>query len=193
MWTLRLCTALAFLAATCAAPCLAQAPVRAERPLVKVGDSTVFEELDVRTGEKRDTTFVVTAVDANKIVNEASGSTSGARTFTRDFNPLEIRTGEAVATTYRPYFPALQFPMEVGHSWSIAFEVNIPGQRQVSKWQMTAHVVSIEPITVPAGTFEAFRIEYEGNFTTQKGEVTFTGTHKEPTRKPLGLPSDRCA
>src|SRR5262245_9275026 len=74
-----------------ATPCPAQTLAPAERPDPKIGDSAVYRDLDVRTGEKRDTAVVVIAVDADKIVNEASGSTSGTRTYTRDYNLLEIK------------------------------------------------------------------------------------------------------
>jgi hypothetical protein len=170
---------LALLMAISAAPSMAQAPVRAERPTINVGDATVFEELDVRTGERKQTRFVVTRIDADKIVSETSGSTSGARTFTRDFNPVEIKTGDVVATTYKPYFPALLFPLEIGRSWSIPFEVDAERQHHVATWQMKARVVALETVTVPAGTYQAFRIEYDGSFTTREGDKTFTGTRKE--------------
>jgi hypothetical protein len=85
MGTFKLRAGLTILVLSWATPCLAEALPRAERPDVKIGDSTVFRDLDVRTGEKRDTSFVVTMIGADKIVSETSGSTSGARTFTRDF------------------------------------------------------------------------------------------------------------
>jgi hypothetical protein len=72
-------------------PCLAQSPFRAERPVVRVGDSTVYRDLNVRTGEKRDTTFVLATIDANKIVSQTSGATSGFQTFTRDWNLVKVK------------------------------------------------------------------------------------------------------
>ena len=173
---------LALLILFAATPCLAQSPVRADRPNVKVGDSTVFEDLDVRTGEKRDTTFVVMKITPDKIVSETSGSTSGAHTFTRDFNLVEIRTGDAVAVTYKPFWPHLQFPLEVGQTWEIPFEVDVSVRPvRIAQWQWKARVVALEPVTVPAGTFRALKIEYEGSFITREGDKSRTGTHKETT------------
>jgi len=172
---------LALLVLSWAVPSWAQAPLRADRPVLKVGDSTVFQDLDVRTGETRDTTFVIVKIDPDRIVNRASGSTSGERTFTRDFNPIEVKAGEAVASIYKPFWPYLQFPLEVGRTWEIPFDVVVaarPADR-IAEWQMKARVVSIEPVTVPAGTFRAFRIEYEGSYTTHEGNKSWTGTHKE--------------
>src|ERR1700722_10606541 len=91
MCTFKLRAALAVLVLFGTQACLAQAPQRAERPEVRVGEAAVYRDLTVRTGEKRDTTFVVTTVDADKIVSEMSGSTSGTRTFTRDYNLVEVK------------------------------------------------------------------------------------------------------
>ena len=77
-----------------ATACPAETLPPAERPEPKIGDSAVFRNLDLRTGEKRDTSMVIIRIDADKIVNETSGSTSGTRTYTRDYNLLEIKTGE---------------------------------------------------------------------------------------------------
>ena len=168
-------------AAAWAAPCLAQALLRAERPDPKVGDSTVYRELVVRTGEKRDTSLVVTAIDADKIVLEAGGSTSGARTFTRDLNPVEIKTGELVTSTFKPFWPYLQFPLAVGRRWDIPFDVEVvarPANRN-AKWQLKARVVAAEAVTVPAGTFQSFKIVYDASFATRQGGQSWTGAHKE--------------
>jgi hypothetical protein len=39
--------------------------------------------------------------------------------------------------------------------------------------------VTEEAVTVPAGTFQAFKIEYDASFATRQGNQSFTGTHKE--------------
>jgi hypothetical protein len=181
MCRFKLRAGLAVLALAWSTPCLAQALPRAERPEVKVGDSTVFRDLNVKTGEKRDTAFVVTMISADRIVSETSGSTSGARTWTRDFNPVETKTGEIVTFTVKPFWPYLQFPLEVGRTWDIPFEVEAmarPDTRH-AKWQWKARVVAAEAVTVPAGTFGVLKIEYEGRFASRQGSETWTGTHKE--------------
>jgi hypothetical protein len=177
----KLRAGLAFLVVSWATPGLPETLSRAERPDLKVGDSTVYRNLNVRTGEKRDTAFVITMIDADTIVNETSGSTSGTRTFTRDFNPVEIKTGELVNATFKPFWPYLQFPLEVGRTWDIPFEAQFmvrPANRD-AKWRWKARVVASEAVTVPAGTFQAFKIEYDGSFSTRQGGQSWTGTHKE--------------
>jgi hypothetical protein len=55
-----------------------------------------------------------------------------------------------------------------------------------AKWRWKAKVAAAESVTVPAGTYQAFRIEYEGTFAThqenfgnRQGTRSWTGTHKE--------------
>lgn len=177
--TLRL--GLAVLLSISATTVVGQAPQRADRPDIKSGDLWVFQNKDIRTGQKKDTSFTVTAVDANRIVMETAGSTSGAWTFTRDWNPTERKTGDVVADTYKPYWPYLHFPLQVGQTWEAPFEVNVFGQfaKRVSQWQWKSRVVSVETVTVAAGTFQAFKIEAQASFNSREGNKTWTGTHTE--------------
>jgi hypothetical protein len=165
----------------CTAPCVARLLSRADPPEVKLGESWVYQDRDVRTGEKRDTSFLVTMVDTDKIVAETGLSTSGAWTFTRDWNPVERKTGETVADSMKPPWPYLQFPLEVGKSWDMAFENEVKTQsgKRNAKWQWEARVVSTEAVTVPAGTFQTLRIEYDGTFASTQGSRSWTGSRKE--------------
>ena len=169
------------LALSWATPCPAQTLPPADRPDPKIGDSAVFRNLDVRTGEKRDTALVVIAVDPDRIVDEASGSTSGTRTYTRDYNLLEIKTGDKVTFTAKPFWASLRFPLEVGQTWSGQFEsetVARPRNRSI-QWRWNAKVVGAEAVTVTAGTFQAYKIEYDGRYFAHQGNQSWTGSHKE--------------
>jgi hypothetical protein len=177
----KLRAGLALLVLSWATPGFPETLTRAERPDVKIGDSTVFRDLNIKTGEKRDTSFVATTIDSDRVVSETSGSTSGTRTYTRDLNPVEIKTGELVTSTFKPFWPYLQFPLEVGRMWDMPFEAEFMARpvNRDAKWQWKARVVALEAVTVPAGTFQAFKIEYDGSFTTRQGGQSWTGTHKE--------------
>jgi len=172
---------LTIVALSWATACPAETLSPAGRPELKIGDSSVVRNLDVRTGEKRDTSIVVIMVDADRIVTEASGSTSGTRTYTRDYNLLEVKTGEKVTLTVKPFWASLRFPLEVGQTWGGFFEsesVVLPRNRSI-QWRWKASVVSAEAITVPAGTFQAFKIEYDGRYFGHQGDQSWTGSHKE--------------
>jgi hypothetical protein len=177
----RLRAGFAIFLGLCAAPCIAQPVSRADRPEVKTGDAWVFRDIDVTTGEKRETTNLVTVVDPDKIVVETGWSTSGAWTFTRDWNLVEVKTGETVRSSVAPYWPYLQFPLEVGKTWRAAFEVEVTIRTDTrrAKWQWNAHVVAAEAVTVPAGTFQALKIEYDGTLTSRQGARAWAGSQKE--------------
>ena len=125
--------------------------------------------------------MVVVMIDADKIVNETSGSTSGTRTYTRDYNLLEIKTGETVTFTARPFWASLRFPLEVGQMWDGFFEsetVVRPRNRSI-QWRWKANVVAAEAVIVAAGTFQAFKIEYDGRYFAHQSNQSWTGSHKE--------------
>jgi hypothetical protein len=167
---------------------VAQAPARAERPEIRVGDSSVFQDRDVRTGVKREIRLRTISLGADRIVTEVSGATSGIRTFTSDWNLLEDKIGDTNNQTVKPFWPYLRFPLEVGQKWDTPFEVETTtlAFSRSAKWQWTAQVAAAESVTVPARTYQAFRIEYEGtfasrqeNFGNRQGTRSFTGTQKE--------------
>ncbi len=164
----------------CTIPCLAQPLARADRPAVKVGDRFVYRETNGLTGEQREISMRVTAVTADRIVVETGLSTSGAWTFTRDWNLVERKGGDVVAAVLTPYWPYFEFPLEVGKEWQAPFENEVlhPGKRH-AKWQWKARVVGAETVTVPAGTFQTLKIEAEGTFTTRSGSRSWTGSHHD--------------
>jgi hypothetical protein len=90
----------------CAAtPCAEQSLSRASRPEVKVGDAWVYKVREVRTGETRELSFLMSAVEADRIVTETGSSTSGAWTFTREWNPVERKTGDVISMSIAPSWP----------------------------------------------------------------------------------------
>jgi hypothetical protein len=56
-----------------------------------------------------------------------------------------------------------QWPLEVGKTW--AFEGEFSPSGGTARLRQTATVVGIEEVTVPAGTFKAFKITYVGTAT----------------------------
>jgi hypothetical protein len=173
--------AVAILAVSWATASPAETLSPADRPDPKIGDSAVFRNLDVRTGEKRETSTVVIMIDADKIVSEASGSTSGTRTYTRDYNLREVKTGEKVTFTAKPFWASLRFPLEVGQTWDGFFESEavLRPRNRSTQWRWKATVVAVEDVTVPAGTFQAFKIEYDGRYFARQSDQSWTGSHKE--------------
>jgi hypothetical protein len=174
-------SALSILALSWATACLAETLPPAERPDPKIGDTAVFRNLNVQTGEKRETATVVIMIDADNIVQEISGSTSGTRTYTRDYNLREIKTGDKVTFTAKPSWASLRFPLGVGQMWDGFFETEavVRPRNRSTQWRWKANVVGVEAVTVPAGTFQAFKIEYDGRYFAHQSNESWTGSHKE--------------
>ena len=144
----------------CTAPGLGQSLSRADRPEVKVGDTWVYQDTEAGTDEKRELSFLVTAVDTDKIVTKTRSSPAVTWTFTRDWNFLERKTGDTVALSMKPLWPYFQFPFEVGKSWEAAFEREAATRfsPRHAKWQWKGRVAAAEVVTVPAGTFQTLKV-----------------------------------
>jgi hypothetical protein len=159
----------------CSLLCAAQPLARADSPALKVGDTWVVQSSDGRTGEKKpDLRLTVTEVTADNIIME-SGKTR--RTFTRDWNIVEIKSGETVTFSAKPNWTFYQFPLEVGKKWESQWETT--DSRQTIRWQGKSQVEAVESVTVPAGTFQAFKIRFEGTSNGQVQGYGWTGFRKE--------------
>ena len=129
---------------------------KAEAPLIKVGDRWKNEQKDKRTGNKEsETTRTVTAVSAGMVEGTEN---DGTFKMTTDLNPLESTTVAVVSG--EPKF--LSFPLEVGKKWSFKYNFANKTNQSKGRSQLDAEVVAYEKVTVPAGSFDAFRIEAKG-------------------------------
>lgn len=128
---------------------------RAERAEVKVGDRWRFEQRDQRTGVKEyETVRIVTAADASRIAT-TEGDATGS--FTADWNPLDTPRGSnSESVKY------LDFPLEIGKKW--AFKTQWTNKITQSRGRSTfdVAVVAHERVKVPAGEFDAFKVEAKG-------------------------------
>lgn len=101
-------------------PCYSQGLTRADRPEFKVGDSWVYQSSDVQTGEMRpERTYTVSEIGPDKIIISTE---KGTRTYTRDWNLIEVKTGDTITAAAKPFWPNLQFPLEVGKKWEQQYE-----------------------------------------------------------------------
>ena len=147
-------------------------PAIGARWRVRVTEREFFRE----TVEDRDIT--ATAVDF--LGRRGYGMMSPTITIVRDpatFNVIGTVQGGKAATTYTPEAGPFSWPLWVGKSWEATYSFTDFVYGRV--WPVAksrARVAAIEDITVPAGTFKAFRIEYSGGI----------GTESVPTRRNPG-------
>jgi len=137
----------------------------AERPELKVGDTWVYQRFDVRTSQKRGaSTHVVeelgddTIVVQTKALDRKGREMAATNRYTRDWNLREVRAGESVTFTARPAWGYYKFPLELGQRWDAKFDTASRDGRRTARWQLTVRVEAMEKVSVPAGTFDAFKL-----------------------------------
>lgn len=138
-------------------------PMLSRHPAPRTGDRWLFEtRLAERARGVRLRHQIESAGDLGYVAvvrGEGADTPVLRQGLDRAMNRLwrEVEPGEAIR--YSPAFELFRFPMHSGLRWAVAVEQrqdHVPGVRQV---HINAHVVGPEPVTVPAGTFEAWRIE----------------------------------
>jgi len=129
-----------------------------ERPNVKVGDRWVFV-MRVTSGAKLlERAWVVTSVSPTRIEGTENGKPLA---LTPDLStidsPREKHSNEKL----------LSFPLDVGKQWSyvddIVFNDQFLGTVQ-NRTNMSVAVLGYEKVRVPAGEFDAFKLEAKGNW-----------------------------
>ena len=134
------------------------------QPDVKAGDKWTYRI----TREKGDNGWSQTREDiwvnrvsstAIYVSSKASGSTLTPKDSfaTRDWGVIR-QLGGAEVVTVRP----LSFPLTVGRSWDVKFTDPHPANHLSEQWSMKYKVVGYEQIEVPAGKFNAMKVEAEG-------------------------------
>lgn len=142
----------------------AQELTRAELPEVKVGDRWVMKSRDVASGTDRQPIGItVTSVTADTIVVQSGQRNE--RTYSREWNFRENRREGKVNSSASPQWLFYSFPLEVGKKWQGSWES--VSSSQTTRWSGKAEVERVESVTVPAGTFQAFRIRFEGHYNAQ--------------------------
>lgn len=124
-------------------------------PDVHVGDIWKYRSLDGYTNETK-VEFshrIVKLTDQEITIQIKNKNVQGEKLqfLTREWNPIDID-----GTKFEPFYPEYKFPMSVGASWTQEYKTfNISGSAGFVKAKVTAQ----EKVTVPAGTFDAYRIE----------------------------------
>lgn len=148
-------------------------------PAPVLGNAAVFAVNDVRndnstgTSSYTDTTTALN-MDGSYVVQRTVGSTV-TRTITN--TAAGARASQIIAggnaCTYMPPRLYFDFPLSVGKTWnsSWAYQCSL-GYRE--NGALSGRVVRIENVTVPAGTFEALRVEGTVNYTASN-DMNLTG------------------
>ena len=121
----------------------------------KIGDTYTFRILDLKTrAEKRQNTQTVQRITDSEVIFDNGGSG-----LVTDLLGNVLKSGDG-----RRFTPRQQLPLEyaVGRQWHSRFLVYLPKGDAEGVVDLDLKIVARESITVPAGTFNAFRIEASG-------------------------------
>jgi hypothetical protein len=133
----------------------------ADAPSVRVGDQWKFERVDRRTGVKEGEFLrAITAVTPSKIEGTENNEKFA---MTADLNVMESSIG--VQSGNVKY---LDFPLQVGKKWRFEYASTSKASGRKYSYQIDASIVAQEMVRVPAGEFDAFKIEYKGSFTGER-------------------------
>ena len=139
----------------------------ADKPDLKVGDQWEFNQnVKIVPGEEKSEPWSRRVLEI-----QPDGRTKvvvGKDTLTLDamLNRIDARGPEYSVVTYK-------FPMKVGSEWSYSARAGEGGMlERRGSYKVTAY----EPVTVPAGTFDCFRVEGQWETSTRGG---YTGRARE--------------
>ena len=164
-----------------AAPALGE-PATAEEvaaPDIKLGDSWLFDRIDgFKNARVHSTVATVIAVDDQQIKIEWKRPDDGTvttETCNRGLNRL-VSENSAGTETVDPFYPRYVFPLEVGKTWerTVAVTRSRRPERKIAL-SLSGKVVGRERITVPAGTFDALKVEVEGFYNVSDTQKKWTG------------------
>lgn len=160
-------------------PVSAQSPA-AQRPTVRVGDTWTYS-LRHKLSSAPDSQYVVSVTAAeptqtiakwqNPVLHE-----SGTLVFDADANLIDNTRDPAMVTYHAtPAFPGYQWPLSVGETWQRAFEYVVSGGRQY-RATLTSQVTGPERVTVPAGTFDTYKITRKLDYQGFNGTNSWAGS-----------------
>lgn len=150
------------LAACASAPPVGVVPASVAAPDFRPGERWTYRLRDGYNGEvQRSFREEVQSVGSEEISTRLAGeriSGSATEAYTREGNPISVHLGRAaLQTSYSPYYPAYVFPLEVGRKWQQKFVLQQPTGKRVNA-SLYGRVVAWEHVSVPAGEFDALRV-----------------------------------
>lgn len=155
---------LAFLAGCATPPAYmpANAPASVAPAQVKIGDFWEYSVRDGYTGLPRGVyRYEVSGVDGGRVVVDVlhDGERIDTRIYTAGWNGLEHPLTNLQRFRYAPAFPAYAYPLAPDKSWYTVVAATDPATGRTYNVHTKGKVVGWERIKVPAGEFDALRIQ----------------------------------
>ena len=127
-----------------------------DKPDVHVGDRWSWQHTNL--ANEKDYTIIedVIEVSASEIrtrVRTKGNTNSSIATYTPEWNPLDV-----VYAKYTPFLKEYVFPLDAGKKWDGSADKMLFSNGKHAKFFLTGEVVAFEKVTVPAGTFDAYKV-----------------------------------
>lgn len=164
-----------FLAALLLSTPVLAAAQSADAPVIKSGDQWTYQTT-IETGpsgwKQTHDTFTVVRTTASNIyfTVQAKGAPTGPIEVIAGADWSRIRNVDGKETTVnRP----LAFPLQPGKSWDVSFTEHNPNKAHtLEQWDTHYKVMGYESVEVPAGKFNAIKIEAEGQWIAELAPST---------------------
>lgn len=136
---------------------LAAETTTAETPVPKAGD---FQTFDGRVGTVACSRWEVTAADEGGFLLSTCDKYKSYLSVAGSYNLHKIEGPDGKPlVVFEPWLPAVQFPLAVRKVWTERYEGYLASEGLRWEGEMTCRVVEFAPVSVKAGSFDAFRIE----------------------------------
>ena len=166
----RMARVVAFLLAAYGAAAIAQQGAIALPDLSPTRDATIVDVPQPKPGDWQSfqgkvgtvdcARWEVTDVNREGYLLSACDAYRARLEVASGYNLHEITTadGQPIAR-FDPYFPLVQFPLAVGGEWELPYRGHLMVEDLQWEGRLACRVTEFAPVTVRAGTFDAFRIE----------------------------------
>jgi hypothetical protein len=158
------------------------APAAVAPAQVKLGDYWEYAVRDAYTGFERGLhRYEVSHADADRVVVDVTrdGQRIDSLVYAAGWNGLEHPLTNLQRFRYAPAFPAYAYPLEPGKSWYTVVDATDPATRRTYKVHTQGKVIGWERIRVPAGEFDALKIQryvFAGNSNAVKSQESIAET-----------------
>ena len=149
---------------------------------VKVGDFWEYRVRDAYTNFDRGLRrYEVSHAGSDRIVVDVTenGQRVDALVYAPGWNGLEHPLTNLQRFRYEPAFPAYAYPLAPGKTWYTVVEATDPATRRRNRVLIRGKVVGWERIKVPAGEFDALKVErqvFAGNMNARLSQEEITET-----------------
>ncbi len=156
-------------------PAIGSAPIGA--PTIRVGDRWVYRGSDGEAPDSISLERTVSRIDGDRIemrqqmLDSSGRAEPGVRVRSMSRSTLAPDIAGKVSGQIR----YADFPLALGKSWEYRYQL-AAGANSLSSYRVAARVEGIERVRVPAGVFDAVRIEHQGDWSTPVADAGAVST-----------------